>query len=738
MAYKILLIHPDPSTAQKLRESFSRRGDEVWVATSFPQARAVLGEKHPTLVVLDLHFPGGEWFEFLTFLRQHNPQVRVVITNRYPDLRRELLAKSRGVQVFLRAPFTHEWIERALKKLEQQTTLTSGAPTGTGRLPRVRMPMKVKITFPYVVLALLFALGASFLVSRYIMESLQDRFTAQLVDVGKLSADWMVQEENRLLETLRLLANTQGIPEVMLSRDADRLREIALPVAVNYQDEIVNILDAQGVSLLALVHIPGGQMEEYKATQGDTSLAGLEFIQNVLQQKNDQTGNKFAGLVPGPAGDYLMVAGPVLDENGQLVGVIAIGNSLASLSEGIRTDTLAQMTFYALDGSPLTSTLLVDKAVSSLPPHLVMTTLQQQDLSASTRELTVASARYTEILGPLEARGGKDLGLVGASLAQNFLARPSELARFQVLLFVVLAFVGVIILGMVLAQQITRPLSQIVKASVEVARGNLEIKVPSRGNDEVMVLAHAFNLMISGLQEGFIYRDLLGRTVSPEVREALRQSFASGDLRLEGQNATAAVLISDIRGFTALSEKEEPTTILNWLNEYFGELVPVVTSHGGVVDKFEGDAMLAFFGILPKPLPAQESAYHACQAAIEMLAVIEGINARRVERGEPPLVTGISVHTGCLTAGGLGTSDRLDYTIIGDTVNTTQRMGEVTRAFGESGIVASNRIYESLAGLQKNFLFDALGQHAFKGKKEPVGLYRLFQANSSPRITESR
>jgi adenylate cyclase len=182
--------------------------------------------------------------------------------------------------------------------------------------------------------------------------------------------------------------------------------------------------------------------------------------------------------------------------------------------------------------------------------------------------------------------------------------------------------------------------------------------------------------MVSGCR-GVYLPHLPGRTVSRKCGPAA--PFASGDLRLEGQNATATVLMSDIRGFTSISEKEAPTTILNWLNEYFGELVPIITSHGGVVDKFEGDAMLAFFGILPTPLPAQDSACQACMAAMEMLVVIDTINARRAGRGEPPLVTGISVNSGSLTAGSLGTSDRLNYTIIGDTVNTTSGW-EIIRA----------------------------------------------------------
>jgi hypothetical protein len=93
-----------------------------------------------------------------------------------------------------------------------------------------------------------------------------------------------------------------------------------------------------------------------------------------------------------------------------------------------------------------------------------------------------------------------------------------------------------------------------VQASSRVAGGDLEIRVPSEGNDEVAVLAHAFNQMVTGLQEGFIYRDLLGRTVSPEVREAMRSSFASGTLKLEGQNTVATVLMSDIRGYQSFGK----------------------------------------------------------------------------------------------------------------------------------------------------------------------------------------
>lgn len=725
MSRRVLLIQSDRASARPLAEYFAKQGDKIWETGDLVEARAIMRREHPSLIFVDMHIPGNELFGTLTYVRKEHPDTDVVITNEHPDLHREMLIMERGFQVFLRQPFTLVWIERALQKLKHKVQPPPALVATDRVLPKVRMPMRIKITFPYALLALLFAIASLFLVSRYVFESMRDRFISQLVDVGKLSSDWMVQEESRILETLRLLANTEGISEAILGQDSERLREIALPVAINYQEEAVDFLDMQGVSLLSIHHKPDGSLIDYDVSQGDTSLASTYFVKRVLLQNEDLRGDKYAGLARVPWGDFFYIAGPIMDVDGNQVGVLVVGKSLSTLSNQIRRDTLAHVTIYGLDGTVIFSTLFLPQEIIPLSAEVVGGVLVNQDEESSIREITVASSTYSEIFGPWEARGGEDLAVVGVSLAQNLLARPTLITRFQVFSFVIVAFLGVIALGVFLAHQITRPLSGVVRASIEVARGNLEVKVPSEGNDEIMVLAHAFNRMVSGLQEGIIYRDLLGRTVSPEVRDALRKSFASGNLRLEGQNAVATVLMSDIRGFTSLSEKEEPTTILNWLNEYFGEIVPVITSHRGVVDKFEGDAMIAFFGILPTILPSQESAHKACQSAVGMLTVIEQINARRVEREEPPLVTGIGINTGSLTAGGLGTADRLNYTIIGDTVNTTQRIEGVTREFGESGVIVSENTINALGEKRSEFRFEPLGEHILKGKNEPIWLYRL-------------
>jgi class 3 adenylate cyclase/CheY-like chemotaxis protein len=725
MNRKVLLVQTDQPSIKVLRDYFLRHGDRVWL-TEFPEkALKILENEQPDLAFIDLHLPETAWQNLLTCLHKDFPQTNVIITNKQPDVRKELLAKEQGVLVFLRHPITPAWIEKALSKLQGGLETGQGEKSGLYRFPRVRVPMRIKITAPYVFLALTFVLASLYLGGRYLVESFQDRFTNQLIDSGKLASDWMVGEENKLLETERLVANTQGVAEYVSKQDSNSLRRLLLPVALNYSTDSLEILDVQGNSILSLRHPQDAPAEEIQATQGDTVFTSAVFVQKVIQHQADNFGDKYAGLWSTTLGPTFYVSGPILDQDGKVAGAVLIGETLDNLVRQMRQETLAQVTLYNFDGTPLASTLFGPNENFPLPAIQAFNVLQNQDHDSTLRDFQAASVSYTEILGPWEARWGNDLGIMGVALAQSFIVRPSQFTRVQAVVFVAFAFIGIILLGILLARRITNPLREVVNASTQVAEGNFKVKVPVSGNDEVMVLAHAFNYMVTGLQEGSIYRDLLGRTVSPQVREALRKSFASGELKLEGQSTTATVLMSDIRNFTGMSEKEEPTTILHWLNEYFRELVPIITKYGGVVDKFEGDAILAFFGILPTPLTPEESAYNACLASMEMLEVLGRINNGRLQQNEPPFRTGIGINTGSLIAGGLGTADRLNYTIIGDTVNTTQRIQDLTRQFGESGVAVSESTVASLHERRGDFKLEPLGEHVLKGKSELIWVYRL-------------
>jgi adenylate cyclase len=622
---------------------------------------------------------------------------------------------------------------------QEKSGLPLVAPQGS--LPGVRIPIRLKIIFPYVILALLMVLAAAYLVSQIIVDTIEERFTNQLIEGGKLTNDWIVSEEDRLLQTLRLLTHIEGVPAAMAAQDAEQLRELTLPVFINYQEEAVEILDREGVSLLSLHRQGGATPDDYEANRGESVFQRWGFVQNVLNQQVDQAGDKYAGLAHAGWGSFLYVAGPVLVEQEQ-VGVILVGKSLPSLLRQIRADTLAHLTVYDFNGRQIASTFpfMADKSMT-LSAKLASDVLANQNQTSPIRSLSLASINYSEILSPLQlreftrssdqSRQNNDVAIIGTSLADTFLARPTSVTRWQIFLITAIAFIVVIELGVYIAGRITHPLQRVVAASAKVAQGDLNVQVEAAGNDEVALLAQSFNEMVNDLREGSIYRDLLGRTVSPEVREQLRHGFASGDLRLQGQEAVATVLVSDIRGFTTLAEAQSPTVVMSWLNEYYQELVPVITSHGGVISKFEGDAVLAFFGILPQPLSELESAHLACRTALAMLAALENLNVRRHERGEPVFSAGIGLNTGPVIAGALGSDDRLHYTIIGDTVNAAARLEGLTRQFGgENGIVLSHHTLFALGKRRHDFEFDEMGVQTLKGKTEQLLVYHLRAAKA--------
>jgi adenylate cyclase len=736
MPQQILIVQSDEISSQTLAQFFTGRGDKVWEVADSAAALQHLEQVKPDLMLVDLHLAGSTWLDVIRQARHQIPQPQIIVTSKHPDFQRELMAREQDVEVFLREPFEPRWIERALKRLENAIKASKkGSADG---LPKVRFPVRIKITLPYLFLALIFAMIGAYIVTQFVLGQVEERFNNQLIATGKQNADWMVREESKHLETLRLVANTQGIADAIKQVDDKTLHEVALAHAINSNEELIDILDTNGTSVLSLHHVTGGKAEDYSVTKGDTAFAGWQFVQNVLAGKQDNGQDKTAGLAMPSWGASFYVCGPILDAQGKIAGAVLVGRSLSSMVAQIRQDDLADVTIYDSGGRPLSSTLAPGvEGVNPLNAHDATALLAGQQQTSLVRDMTLASNQYSEIIGPWEARNGLDLGLMGTSLPRYFLVTTGQVTRSEVFILVALMLLLVVAVGIILANQITRPLVRIVRASAEVAKGNLDVKVDPRGNDEVAVLAHTFNSMIAGLQEGSMYRDLLGRTVSPEVREQLRQTFTSGHLRLEGQEAVATVMMSDIRGFTSLSEKADPATVFRWLNEYFGELVPIITASSGVVNKFDGDAMLAFFGILPKILNPKQSAYCACQGALEILAAIERLNFQRVERGDPPLSTGIGVNTGMVTAGGLGTSDRVHYTIIGDTVNTTQRLESLTRQlFNVSGALISESTYQALGDYRSRFRLDPLGLYVVKGKTEQVSVYRLLPLAENPAAVE--
>jgi class 3 adenylate cyclase len=168
--------------------------------------------------------------------------------------------------------------------------------------------------------------------------------------------------------------------------------------------------------------------------------------------------------------------------------------------------------------------------------------------------------------------------------------------------------------------------------------------------------------------------DLFSRFVSPSVVEEI---MARGAI-LEGEETEATVLFADVRGFTSRCEGMPPSEVFNLLNRFFGEMVAIVFAERGLLDKYIGDAVMAVFGV---PIRSRDHAAHAVRAALAMIARLEELNAISYF-GDDPIHIGIGIHTGPLMAGHVGCLERMEYTVMGDTVNVASRLQALTKEYG--------------------------------------------------------
>ncbi len=227
---------------------------------------------------------------------------------------------------------------------------------------------------------------------------------------------------------------------------------------------------------------------------------------------------------------------------------------------------------------------------------------------------------------------------------------------------------------------------------------------------------------------------LFSRHVSGAVAEEIwrrRDEFLDQG-RPKPRSLQATVLFVDIRGFTQIAELLDPVALIDWLNRYLEVMVRAVTTHGGVVDKFIGDAVMAVFGV---PLPCQdphliaEQARGAAACALSMAGELERLNAELSAAGLPSISIRVGIHTGSLVAGSLGSAERSEYTVIGDTVNTASRLESFADQLADSEANRSPCTIAisgaTLRWLDGAFVTEEIGEVQLKGKAERVSVYHL-------------
>ena len=286
-----------------------------------------------------------------------------------------------------------------------------------------------------------------------------------------------------------------------------------------------------------------------------------------------------------------------------------------------------------------------------------------------------------------------------------------RLLQLFILSISVVASIG---LAIFTTRSITNPIDALRRAMGQVKKNNLNTQVFITTNDELGYLGENFNQMTAELRQKEMLRNLLNIYVSPEVaQEALMHGT-----KLGGELTECTVLFSDIREFTSISETLSPDELMAFLNRYMSMMVDIIVENGGMVNKFGGDSLLAVFGT---PLnPAGNHAEQSIRTAQAMFGALDTFNQKE---NFPLLKIGVGIATGAVVAGNIGGHERIEYTVIGDTVNLASRLEGKTKEISGNTLI-SEKTYQQAS---QNFTFQVehLPNIRVKGKKKSFGAYAL-------------
>jgi adenylate cyclase len=559
------------------------------------------------------------------------------------------------------------------------------------------------------------ALVAAVLRSREAERTLLEQVTRRVDRVSPNFAEELAEYQKNARLALTLTTSSTAFQRALATRDPERAERFVARLGEVYRHRIILVADDAGAVLAK-----GNADRGPKSLAADSSPAFVELL----------AGQPLAGMIDveladGP-GFALVCAEPVMTD-GQQVGAAALltpvtDRYFARMEPKLSADlalrvngklVAASPTHPARDAESDAATPVLKEVGDKL---VAIKTFRPEELQRPGMAVSITAAR--------------DVTLLRDTVRKSLYRELGGLA---------IALVIVLLVALRFASRLGGAVRAISDAAGQVKDGKYVTLPAIKTGDELERLTTDFNAMVQGLKERDRLRDTFGRYVTRQVAEHLMK----GNMNLGGELVPVTVLFSDIRSFTSISESMEPRALLDFLNVYFSGMVESVMRHHGVVDKFIGDAIMAVFGA---PVPEPEDALHAVQCALEMRGKLTQINVAFKARGLPEIRTGIGLHYGQVVAGNMGHVERMEYTVIGDTVNVASRLEGMTKEL-KSDIVMSESLYLQV---KEHVLAEPLDRIHVKGRDGDLKVYRLLgltagasagevpaSAGAAPRATQS-
>lgn len=313
----------------------------------------------------------------------------------------------------------------------------------------------------------------------------------------------------------------------------------------------------------------------------------------------------------------------------------------------------------------------------------------------------------------------------------TFYRDTDRIVRESVIILV-LALVASISLLLLFAGQLTRPMAAISGSMRSIIRsGDLTERVAVEYHDETGEMAHTFNIMLGELERAYTqikkhaFQAVLAQKKETRIRnifqkyvpqDLIDRFFENPEGMLVGENRELAILFSDIRSFTSISEAMKPDDLVSSLNRYFSVMVDIIMNRQGIIDKYIGDAIMAFFGA---PVKHDGDALNSVLAGIEMTEAVQVFNRAQREAGRPEFRIGVGIAWGEVTVGNIGTEKKMDYTVIGDIVNLASRLEGLTKPYHQ-GLIIGESLFPAV---EKELPWRLLDTVAVKGKSRGVRIY---------------
>jgi signal transduction histidine kinase len=412
------------------------------------------------------------------------------------------------------------------------------------------LSLRSKLIIPYLLLTLVLAGAGVFITTRLVSASIQERFNNQLIEASRVAADRVVGQEDDHLEVLRILAFMDGVPQAILAGDQDQLIETFTVIASNNELEAISAVNLSGEEIITVTYNP---ISQETTVYSGSIYRGITPVDSVISGSRDELGDKFTGLIDSTMGKFMITAAPVNFGDEGLVGVLWAGTRLDTLMVDMKLQALADLVLLNNRGDVIATTFVrSEDNLSQLGAPASQ--FVEPGVSSVFTEFEVMGREYAGLYTPFSLRG-QPSGYLGTALPTDYIISTLATSRNTFSWIFTLGALGVVLVGYLLAQHISRPILQLRSISQAVAGGDLNQYSGLERHDEIGELANAFDIMTLRLRErtqeaARLYQEAVERNkelaeINARLQAAQAQLVQSEKLAAVGQ--LTAGIVHDVK-----------------------------------------------------------------------------------------------------------------------------------------------------------------------------------------------